>query len=64
MAILVFAGVLSVPSAVFAKASWYGSLRAGVKSSASDVNVFDGWIPLGHKGLERSRRRTHCSLLL
>ncbi len=50
MAILVFAGVLSVPSAVFAEASWYGSLRAGVMSSDSNVSVFDGGSRWGIKG--------------
>ena len=50
MAILVFAGVLSVPSAVFAEASWYGSLRAGVMSSDSNVKVFDGGSRWGVKG--------------
>ncbi len=50
MAILVFAGVLSVPSAVFAEASWYGSLRAGLKSSDSKVSVFDGGSRWGIKG--------------
>ena len=50
MAILVFAGVLSVPSAVFAEASWYGSLRAGLKSSDSKVSQFDGGSRWGIKG--------------
>jgi len=50
MAILVLAGVLSIPSAVFAEASWYGSLRAGVKSSDSNVAVFDGGSRWGIKG--------------
>ncbi len=50
MAILVFAGVLSVPSAVFADASWYGSLRAGLKSSDSKISVVDGGSRWGIKG--------------
>ncbi len=50
MAILVFAGVLSVPSAVFAEASWYGSLRAGVASSDSNISVFDAGARWGIKG--------------
>ena len=41
MAILVLAGVLSIPSAVFAEASWYGSLRAGVESSGGNIGIVD-----------------------
>ena len=50
MAILVFAGVLSVPSAVFAEASWYGSLRVGVQSSDSKLSVVDGASRWGIRG--------------
>lgn len=50
MAILVLAGVLSVPSAVFAEANWYGSLRAGVKSSNSNIGVFDAGARWGIRG--------------
>ena len=50
MAILVLAGVLSVPSVVFAEANWYGSLRAGVMSSDSNTKVFDGGSRWGIRG--------------
>ena len=50
MAILVLAGVLSVPSVVFAEANWYGSLRAGVKSSDSNIGVFDAGARWGIRG--------------
>ncbi len=50
MAILVFAGVLSIPSAVFAEASWYGSLRAGVESSGGKISVKDGASRWGIRG--------------
>ena len=39
---LVLAGVLSVPSVVFAEASWYGSLRVGVESGGgNDARLMD-----------------------
>ena len=41
---------LSVPSVVFAEASWYGSLRAGVKSSDGNISVVDGVSRWGIKG--------------
>ncbi len=50
MAILVFAGVLSVPSAVFAEANWYGSLRAGLDFSGGQIAVKDGGSRWGIKG--------------
>ena len=51
MAILVFAGVLSVPSAVFADASWYGSLRGGLNvGGGNDAKFFDGGSRWGIKG--------------
>ncbi len=50
MAILVFAGVLSVPSAVFAEASWYGSLRGGVEFTSGETNFYDGASRWGIKG--------------
>ncbi len=51
MAILVFAGVLSVPSAVFAEASWYGSLRGGLNvGGGNDAKFFDGGSRWGIKG--------------
>ena len=39
---LALAGALSVPSVVFAEATWYGSLRAGVESSEGNIAVKDG----------------------
>ena len=33
LTIVCLSGLLSVPSVVFAEASWYGSLRAGIKTS-------------------------------
>ncbi len=50
MTILVLAGVLSVPSVVFAEASWYASLRAGVESSGGNLAVKDGASRWGIKG--------------
>ena len=51
MAILVLAGVLSVPSAVFAEASWYGSLRGGLQAGGgSDAQFFDGGSRWGIRG--------------
>ena len=50
MAILVFAGVLSVPSAVFAEASWYGSIRGGVEFSEGGTNYYDGASRWGIRG--------------
>ena len=35
LTVVCLSGLLSVPSVVFAEASWYGSLRAGVKSGAT-----------------------------
>ena len=42
LATLALAGTLCVPQAVFAQASWYGSLRAGVESLDGNVAVKDG----------------------
>ena len=50
MAILVFAGVLSVPSAVFAEANWYGSLRTALEFSDSKTSVVDIGSRWGIKG--------------
>ncbi len=36
------AGTLSIPSLVFAEATWYGTLRAGVESSDGNIAVKDG----------------------
>ena len=47
---LALAGTLSIPSVVFAEASWYGSLRAGLKSSESKISVADGGSRWGVKG--------------
>lgn len=47
---LIFLGILSIPSAVFAEASWYGSLRAGIQSSGSKLSVFDGHSRWGIRG--------------
>ena len=41
---------LSVPSVVFAEASWYGSLRIGVQSSDSTISIVDGASRWGIKG--------------
>ena len=40
---------LSVPSVVFAEASWYGSLRAGIQAS-STTGVVDGTSRIGVRG--------------
>ena len=50
MAILVLAGVLSVPSAVFAEANWYGSLRSGLEVSDGNTKVVDIGSRWGIKG--------------
>ncbi len=42
LTVVCLSGLLSVPSVVFAEASWYGSLRAGISSSGT-VGVSDGW---------------------
>ena len=47
---LALAGTLSVPSVVFAKASWYGSLRVGVQSQDSNISVVDGVSRWGIRG--------------
>ena len=39
---LALAGALSLPSVVFAEATWYGSLRAGIESSEGNISVKDG----------------------
>ena len=41
---------LSVPSVVFAEASWYGSLRAGVQSSDGNISIVDVGSRLGIRG--------------
>ncbi len=48
--VLFLAGALSVPSAVFAEASWYGSLRVGVQSSDSNISIADGASRWGIRG--------------
>ena len=35
LTVVCLSGLLSVPSVVFAEASWYGSLRAGIQSSST-----------------------------
>ena len=51
MTILVFSGLLSVPSAVFAEASWYGSLRGGLEvGGGNDASYFDGYSRWGIRG--------------
>ena len=47
---MAFAAVLSVPSVVFAEASWYGSLRTGVDSSDGNVSVKDSGSRWGIQG--------------
>ena len=48
--VMAFAAVLSVPSVVFAEASWYGSLRTGVDSSDGNVSVKDSGSRWGIQG--------------
>ena len=50
IAVMAFTAVLSVPSVVFAEASWYGSLRAGVDSSDGNVSVKDSGSRWGIQG--------------
>ena len=51
MAILVLSGLLSVPSAVFAEASWYGSLRPAIEiGGGEDAKLIDGNSRWGIKG--------------
>ena len=48
---LALAGTLSVPSVVFAEASWYGSLRGGLQAGGgADGQFFDGGSRWGIKG--------------
>ena len=48
---LALAGTLSVPSVVFAEATWYGSLRGGVQiGGGNDASFFDGGSRWGIKG--------------
>ena len=47
---LALAGTLGIPSVVFAEASWYGSLRAGVDSSGGKISVIDVGSRWGIKG--------------
>ena len=51
IAVMAFAGVLSVPSVIFADASWYGSLRGGVEvGGGNDASFKDGGSRWGIKG--------------
>ena len=51
IAVMAFAGVLSVPSVIFADANWYGSLRGGVAFGGGDDTRFaDGNSRWGIKG--------------
>ena len=48
---LALAGTLSVPSVVFAEATWYGSLRGGLQvGGGGDGQYFDGGSRWGIKG--------------
>ncbi len=50
-AVLVFSGLLAAPAAVFAEASWYGSLRGGVMlDKGKDAKYYDGGSRWGIKG--------------
>ncbi len=50
-AVLVFSGLLAAPAAVFAEASWYGSLRGGVElKKGEDAEFYDGYSRWGIKG--------------
>ncbi len=50
-AVLVFSGLLAAPAAVFAEASWYGSLRGGVElEKGQDAEYYDGGSRWGIKG--------------
>ena len=51
IAVMAFAGVLSIPSVIFADASWYGSLRGGVIfGGGGDASFKDGNSRWGVKG--------------
>ena len=51
IAVMAFAGVLSVPSVIFADATWYGSLRGGVTfGGGADTSFMDGGSRWGIKG--------------
>ena len=48
---LALAGTLSVPSVVFAEATWYGSLRGGVEiGGGNDASFYDGGSRWGIRG--------------
>lgn len=47
---LALAGTLSIPSVVFAEASWYGSLRSGLEFSDGNTSVVDIGSRWGIKG--------------
>ncbi len=50
-AVLVFSGLLAAPAAVFAEASWYGSLRGGVMlDKGQDAKFYDGASRWGIRG--------------
>ena len=49
LTVVCLSGLLSVPSVVFAEASWYGSLRSGIKASGT-TGVSDGGSRWGIKG--------------
>ena len=44
------AGLLSVPSVVFAEATWYASLRTGITTGGGDTKLFDGYSRFGVRG--------------
>ena len=51
--VTLLAGLLSVPSMVFAEdgASWYGSLRGGIQAGGgADTQFFDGGSRIGIRG--------------
>ena len=39
LTVVCLSGLLSVPSVVFAEASWYGSLRAGIKADSHNWSI-------------------------
>ena len=44
------AGLLSVPSVVFAEATWYASLRTGITTGGGTTKLFDGYSRFGVRG--------------
>ncbi len=51
MPVLIFSGLMAAPAAVFAEASWYGSLRGGIEfASGMDAKFYDNSSRWGIKG--------------